>query len=199
MTKTHWTNLGVAVALLGGFGLLSVYAQDKEVTESITKLAGDSTKKSWADLTKDGAAVAKKHELVDIMNLFKLRKTGAKTSGWGVGEKPGGISPDGIEAKIINMTKNPMPDATLAKQQADLIQMAERVKGIAAATIHQCPVPAKQGAKDPAKWKEWMEEMNKASDELIKALKDKKPEEVKKAANKLNGTCTECHGVFRDS
>jgi cytochrome c556 len=44
-----------------------------------------------------------------------------------------------------------------------------------------------------------MEDMHKASDELIKALKDKKPEEVKKAANKLNGTCTECHGVFRDS
>lgn len=199
MTKTHWTNLGVVVALLGGFGILSVYAQDKVVTESVGKLAGDSSKKSWADLSKDGSAVAKKHELVDVMNLFKLRKVGAKTSGWGVGEKPGTIMPDGIEAKIINMTKNAMAPATLTKQAPDLIQMAERVAAIAAATIHQCPEPVKKGAKDPAKWKEWMEDMYKGSQELSKAVKAMKPDDVKKAANKLNASCTECHGVFRDS
>lgn len=199
MKKTHWTNLGVVAALLGGFGLLSVYAQDKAVVESVGKLAGDASKKSWADLSKDGSAVAKKHELVDVMNLFKLRKVGAKTSGWGIGEKPGAITPDGIEAKIINMTKNPMAPAILAKQQADLIQMAERVAAIAAASVHQCPEPVKKGAKDPAKWKEWTEDMYKGSQDLIKALKDMKPDEVKKAANKLNASCTECHGVFRDS
>ena len=54
------------------------------------------------------------------------------------------------------------------------------------------------GKKDPAKWKAMTKDMYESSQELIKALKAKDTNAIKTAANKLNGTCTDCHGDFRD-
>jgi len=194
--------LGAALLLAGGFGMLALAdepsAQSKAAADAIKKLADDAGKSKWEDITKASADAAKKNELEDVMNLLKMRRPGAKVQGVGVGEKPGKITPDGIEAKIISMSKKAMPKATLEKEQADLIRMAEITAGVAATAAHQCPVPAKQGKKDPAKWKEWTKDMYESSQELIKALKDKNANAAKVAANKLNGTCTDCHGDFRD-
>lgn len=198
--------LGVVAALCGA-GLLSMAADDekkdnKEVVEAITKQAEEMTKKDWSAATKEGEGIAKKHMLEDIMNLMKLRRKDPKGGGFvggvGLGTKPGAVSPDGIEAKIINLTKNPMPLATLNKQSAELIRMAEITAAIASATVHLSPVEKKMGQKDPAKWKELMKDMHGASLDLIDAVKKKDAAGVKKMANKLNGTCTECHGIFRD-
>ena len=63
---------------------------------------------------------------------------------------------------------------------------------------HALPATAQQGTKDPAKWKEWSQDMFKGSQDLIGALKKKDPKAVKEAANKLNGTCNECHSDFKD-
>jgi cytochrome c556 len=54
------------------------------------------------------------------------------------------------------------------------------------------------GEKDPAKWKELMKNMHASSLDLIDAVKKKDAKAVKTTANKLNGTCTECHSIFRD-
>jgi cytochrome c556 len=41
--------------------------------------------------------------------------------------------------------------------------------------------------------------MQAAAVELANAAKAKKQNEVKNAASKLNSTCNNCHGVFRDN
>jgi hypothetical protein len=205
MTRTQWIRAGAVVALLGGFSILSLPAQDKPTVDSITKMADDVSKKDWAELSKDGAEAAKKHELLDVMNLFKLRrpppKPGEKApvNGIGIGPVQGAISPDGVEAKIQSLTKKEIGQNQLNKEQPHLIRMTEITASIAATSIHQCPVDKKMGCKDPANWKKWMEEMYKSSQDLNKAIKDKKPADIKKAATALEDTCRKCHSDFRDN
>src|SRR5262245_39366625 len=201
MKNTCIRFLGIVLAL-GGACLLSVAADEKEAVASIHKQADDMTKKDWAAASKAGEAIAKKHELEDIMYVMKLRRANPRGAGFvgglGIGGKPGAITPDGIEAKITRMTKSPMEMGELTKETPDLVRMAEITAAIASTAVHQCPVPAAQGQKSPAKWKELSEQMHKSSLELIDALKKKNPANVKESANRLNGTCTECHSTFRD-
>src|SRR5438309_84768 len=121
--------LAVAVTL-GCAGLWAV-AQDPKAVEAVTKQADDVEKKDWKELSRQGEAIAKANDLKDVMDLFKLRRPGEKVSGLGVGKTPGVIKPDGIEAKIMNMRKTPMAPATLEREQADLIRMAEIAAAIA--------------------------------------------------------------------
>ncbi len=195
MIKTRLMILGAALVLAGG---LALAADDEKPADVINKQADKVGKSDWETASKAGADIAKKHELLDVMNLLKLRNPAAKVQGMGVGKVPGAIKPDGIEAKIISLTKVPMIKATLEKQQADLIRMAEITAAIASVATHQPTVTEKQGKKDPKVWKELSKDMYESSKELIKALKDKDPVAVKNTANKLNGTCTECHSIFRD-
>src|SRR6185369_2367441 len=103
------------VALVLCCATLFTIAQDAKTADSIQKQADDVTKKDWKALSKQGEALAKTHDLADVMNLMRTRKLDekgnieVKTSGVGVGKEPGKIKPDGIEAKIINMKRNPMP------------------------------------------------------------------------------------------
>ncbi len=190
MIKTRLMILGAALVLAGG---LALAADDEKPADVINKQADKVGKSDWETASKAGADIAKKHELLDVMNLLKLRNPAAKVQGMGVGKVPGAIKPDGIEAKIISLTKVPMIKATLEKQQADLIRMAEITAAIASVATHQPTVTEKQGKKDPKVWKELSKDMYESSKELIKALKDKDTVAVKNTANKLNGTCTECH------
>jgi len=189
----------LAVAVTLGCAGLWAGAQDPKAVEAITKQADDVEKKDWKDLSRQGEAIAKANDLKDVMDLFKLRRPGEKVSGLGVGKTPGAIKPDGIEAKIMNMRKNPMAPATLEREQADLIRMAEIAAAIASVSTHQCPVDKKMGDKDPAEWKKGMEEMHKEAQNLIKAVKAKKPVDAKDAAKSLYDTCLKCHNTFRDA
>ncbi len=203
MMKLRGMILGAALMLAGGLSVLSAGdIEDAEATkkaaEAIKKLADDAGTKDWTEFSKASAEVAKKHELDKVMNGFKMRKPNMKgIAGIGVGDKANTVTPDGIEAKIISMTKNPMAAATLNKQQADLIRMAEITAAIAATATHQCPVEKKLGDKDPADWKTWSKDMYESSQDLLKALKAKDAKQAKTAAFKLNKTCTDCHAVFR--
>lgn len=190
MRKWHRTIF--AITLLGGIAALSLQAQDKETADSVLKLADQVSKTNWADLTKDSAAVAKKHELLDVMTLMKMRKPGAKTSGLGVGAVPGATKPDGIEAQIIQLSKNGIPDNLPARQRGELIHMAELTAAIAATAVHQST-----DNKELANWKKWSQDMYNASQELNKALQAKNSTQVKQAATNLNKACSECHTVFR--
>jgi hypothetical protein len=191
--------LAIAVSL-GCAGLWAV-AQDPKAVDAITRQADDVQKKDWKDLARQGEAIAKANDLKDVMDLFKLRRPGEKVSGLGIGKTPGNIKPDGIEAKIKSLAdprRPPIAAATLEKEQADLIRMAEIAAAIASVSTHQCTVDKKMGDKDPVEWKKWMEEMHKEAQNLIKGLKDKKPGDIRNASRALNDTCVKCHNTFRD-
>src|SRR5713226_1966248 len=88
----------------------------KKLLEAIEK---DKDKK---DIVKCAEDLNKKTDLKHIMwAAYKPREKG----GLGVGDKAGAIKPDGVEAKLINMSKKPISDAQLEKEGPALIKMAE--------------------------------------------------------------------------
>lgn len=198
------TRLTAVVLALSAGSLLALSSAQTPANVDIDKLGEEAGKKDWAELTKQGAEFAKKHDIPEVMALFKLRKKAdekGNTGGAGVGPTQGAIKPDGIEAKIINMSKNAAAPMKLEQEKAALLQLAQRVSAIAAVTVHQCPVDKKMGDKDPALWKKWMQEMHDLSNDLAKELKKDKPspEKVRDQMEKLRANCTECHGTFRDA
>ena len=164
------------------------------MSDAIQKLAQTVAKPDVATARKEAEALAKTIELDSLMDLFKLRTK----DGLGVGTKPGAITPDGIEAKVMALAKKPLPQKELDAQAEGLTQAGHMVAAVALVAQHKCPVTKKMGDKDPKKWQEWTEEMHKNALELSTAAKAKQPAELKTAATKLNSTCNNCHSVFRD-
>ena len=74
MTKKHTLVLGLGLALVAGVGVAVYAADDNAAFADLKKQADQVGKKSWDELSKEGQALAKKHELLDIMYAFKLRK-----------------------------------------------------------------------------------------------------------------------------
>jgi hypothetical protein len=186
---------GTAVLALGLLFLTAGHAADDDAAKvEIDKLA--------ALAGKDPAALHKKAEeyaktldsLEDVMNTMKKRSAG----GWGVGPKPPAPRmDDGIEARIQNLGRRSPKADQLKKEETDLVQMANRVTAIGEIALAKTP-KKKEGDKDPKDWKEYCEEMIKQSQALAKAFKAADPMAVKETANKLNASCTNCHGKFRD-
>lgn len=209
MTKNCAMGLGVALALAAGVGVLSLRAaDDNPVPATVKKLADQVGTKDWADLTKEGDAIMKKlgeqkRELNDIMYVFKLRGA-AKNPGIGIGDKPGAITPDGIEAKLNNWAKRGVKvTAKDLQHAAEFSRMAEISAAVAGIVANAPNEKARKKPADVQKWKEYSKEMHDSSLDLIKALKSKGPMATKAAAVKaaavtLQGTCTKCHGDFRD-
>jgi cytochrome c556 len=117
---------------------------------------------------------------------------------------PGKITPDGIEAKLINMSRNrpPLSAAQLAKEGNDIAKSAYVMAAIAEVAKNKCPVKkvTKKGdtTQDPKDWAKWTEEMSKYSRELAKAAQAKELDKVKDASAKLYSSCLSCHASFRD-
>jgi hypothetical protein len=95
----------------------------KEAKEAVTRVVNAMRKGGNAG--PQAAEVAKKVDLENLMNTFKPRTKG----GFGVGPKPGAITPDYIDKKITNMAKRALTPVQVAKQKEPLIEMAERAKG----------------------------------------------------------------------
>jgi hypothetical protein len=170
--------------------------EDKEVRNGIEKLADTFAKKDTATAKTQGDALAKKiEEVADVMDLLKPRGDG----GLGVGTKAGAITPDGIEKKLIDMTgKHPVAQAQAASQADALARMGVEVAAVAEVAQHKCPVPKKEGPKDPKDWQTWCQDMRQGGLDLADAAKSKDAAKIKTAASKLNSSCTNCHAVFRD-
>src|SRR5262249_15073712 len=135
--------------------------------------------------------------LLAVMNTLEKRDPAGKKLVFGVGKKPGSINPDGIEPKIQNLSRKPQPQKLIDRESADLVEMAYRVAAIA--EVAKIAVPEKdEGMKKKKDWIEWSEAMRKSADELAEAAKTKDPNAVKTSAARLNSTCNNCHGVFRD-
>jgi hypothetical protein len=128
--------------------------------------------------------------------MFSPRKADG-SGGEGIGAKPGAIKPDCIEIKIQYLGKR-VPPTELKNDGTALQRMAYLTAAIAEVAQNKCPVEKKTGEKDPAKWKKWTEDMRESALELAKAVKAADAAAVKKTAFRLDNTCRECHGVFRD-
>jgi len=199
MMKKYAMFLGIGAVLVAGVGVLAVRAADTPAAPDIKKLADQVGKKSWDDLSKEGQAVAKKHDdLAEIMDVFKPRSKTAKVSGIGIGDTPGTIIPDGIEQKIIRMAgRVGVTEGDMAKAPA-LKRMAEIAAAVAAVTVHKPNEKAQKNAASTQKWKDWSKEMHDSAQDLSKAIEAKDRTRAKAAVTKLHGTCTSCHGEFRD-
>lgn len=169
-------------------------AQGSKLADAIQKLADKAAKSDAASTRNEAEALAKTVQLESVMYLFELRTK----EGLGVGSKPGAIMPDGIEMKIMALAKKPLSPQELEAEAEGLTQAGYVVAVTAQVAQHKCPVPVKMGEKDPKQWQEWTEQLHKAALELAAAAKAKQPMELQTAAAKVNSSCNNCHGVFRD-
>jgi hypothetical protein len=195
--------LAIGCWFLGGAGSGRT-ADDKK--DNAAKGPRDEVRKIADALEKDDAMGAKTQakalaskvdDLDDIMHMFSPRKPDG-SGGEGIGAKPGAIKPDCIEVKIQYLGKRVVA-AELKNEKAAFQRMAYITAAIAEIVLNKCPVEKKMGEKDPAKWKKWTEDMRDSALELAKAVKADDAAAVKKTAFKLDNTCRECHGVFRDN
>jgi hypothetical protein len=98
----------------------------------------------------------------------------------------------------LNLDKRAPAKTVLDGHGGELERMAYISAAIAEIAIFKCPVQKKQKDKDPKAWKQWSEDMRDSSLELAEAFKAKNASAIKKAGKKLNDSCTNCHGVFRE-
>jgi len=178
-------------------------AARKDAQEAVVQLAdmmgdakrGDDVKKMAKELSERMIKADIGEDAVKpVMSPLRLRDKG----GLGVGPRAGAYDPDGIEAKIMALAKKKLPAAELKKQADDIARLASITAAIAEVADLHAP-PKKVGPKDPKDWKKWSNEMRDDALDLANAVKKAKPDpdEVKKVATKLNGTCTDCHDKFR--
>jgi hypothetical protein len=194
--------LALAVCLLAA--PLPSWADDKDdaadikeaqkATEKLKKLTdaiADGKEKDIADLKK---ALNDTSDLKHIM--WAAYKPQAK-GGLGANPKPDSSTGMGIERKLDIISQKGIPQAQLNRESADLIRMAQVVQAIA--EIADMNTPKKDEAKKTvADWKKFNKEQKDAAQDLIDAVKASNQNQVRAAATKLYGSCTSCHGVFRN-
>jgi hypothetical protein len=117
----------------------------------------------------------KNFDISDLMNQFGSEK------GSGVG----------LEKKIKDHVKKGMTSP-------ELVDVLHKVAIIGQYSEHFAPAKD-EGKKKKADWIKWSQDMTKAAVEAAAVAKGKpSPTDLKKALAKLDVSCTECHGVFRD-
>jgi cytochrome c556 len=199
MTHARLLIAGAGLLVLG-LGILAAggrAADDKDSRQALRK-AADLIEEGKMDEAKKAAKdIAKKYELDDVMHAFQLRTK----KGEGLGDKPGAITPDGIEAKLIGLAKaKPMGAKQLEKEAAALARAAYISAAIAEVAKFKVPErDPKEPKKNPKVWEALSKDMGEASLELAKAAKARDPKGVKDAASKLNTSCNNCHTDFRDN
>lgn len=202
--------------LLGTAGLIAVLAQSSkqdaqlatmrdaalELKASLAKKDYEGAKKKVAELSalKANAKASVKAmplhdkiELMDIMRLFKLRNSG----GLGFSAKPGAVAPDGMEARLLGLSRKVLTAKEMEAQAEDIARMAHIM--IAAGQFVDAFTPTKKvGMKDPKDWRKSQEEMVKSARALADAAAKKDAKAVQTAARLLNSSCSSCHTTFRD-
>jgi hypothetical protein len=179
--------LGVALVFLANPGRDNVAAQPGGVNPARDAL-DRLVKLKDADQAREAPRVARTHKIDEIMIHYKPRMRG----GWGVGEQPGSVVPDGIELKILHLSMKPYPPDRLVKERATLLEMGKRIKAVCEVTSHY---GATVGKANPAGWKKHADECKQGAIELIQALEKPtpNPNEVQGAAKKTNMACIDCH------
>ncbi len=202
--KAHVGAIAVgAVVLTLGFWFLAAgnsgAADDKGDMRALVQKLADTIAKGDAEQAKTLAAELAQHaDLEAVMYLMKKRENKGKAKGYfGVGKEAGSIQPDGIEAKIINLSKRPVSDKQLDKESEALVEMAYRLAAVAEIAKAKPSEKANNAAKKKD-WADYADSMRKGAGELAEGAKEKKAPAIKDAASKINSSCNNCHGSFRD-
>jgi hypothetical protein len=171
--------------------LASLAAAKKDSTPYVVKLADLIEKNDEAGAKKQAATIADEFEDLDkVMRLFKIR--GPKGKGLGIGPARNKIKPDGIELKLLDLAKGPLPAGKLAKEADALVKTGYHIAAIAEVAHAKAPThPKKQD------WLDWSSDLKKAGIDLAKAAKDKDAKGITAAATKANASCASCHMIFR--
>ena len=177
-------------------GTGSAADDDQAARDGVLKVADLFQKKDMDTAKKQAQTIAQKiNDVEPIMNTMSPREDG----GLGVGGQAGRIKPDGIEKKLLEIDKTPLKDQQATSEADALQEMAYRIAAVATMAQPLCPVPAKQGKKDPKDWKKWSGDMQKQALDLADAARTKKAADINKAVKTLNNTCATCHASFKDS
>jgi cytochrome c556 len=196
MKRTHMWVAGLAVIALGAFLAAqgsSRAGENKELLSAMNKLVDSLKKGDKAGAQKQAEAIAKQIEEVhEVMDLYRPRNKG----GWGVGDKPKAITPDGIEQMLLKIGRDAPTANTLKKDGDALEQMAYRAAAIAEVAIIKAP-KQNMGKKLVKDWVEWSKDQRDASLALAAATKARSGADIKAAAAKTNNACNTCHSTFR--
>lgn len=189
----RWMGLPALVAgLVGCFTLVILIDaargdEEKELREGLLKMVAAMEKKDDAEVKKLAAELAKKFESESIMFMHAERSKG----GLGVGLKPDEAKPDGLEKKVIALSKKALPQDQLDGEASALTQMGFRMAAIAEVTAIQVP------DKDKKIWADSSAAYKAGGLELAEGAKAKKPDMVFQAAKKIDASCLKCHDTFR--
>ena len=166
---------------------------NKEAQEAVLKLL-DSMNGKKGDVKDQAQAIHKKFdELKPVMWVYKSRKKG------GIGMGKDGDDIEKTIGKVGNPRAREMTPKKILSMKDDLAKAAELSRAVAeVADLYAAQYKDDNGKNNPAKWKEFMEKMRKGTDELSKAAKGNDASKIRKAADNLSASCTECHGVFRN-
>ena len=186
----------LAAAAVGALWLSGTISagDNKAIREGTDKVAAALQKGDKDGAKKQADTLAKKvDDFGEVMDLFKPRKKG----GYGVGEMPGAITPDGIEQMLLKIGRDAPAAGTLAKNAAAFEQMGYRIAAIGLVAHAKAPT-ANQGKKTVKDWNSWSDDTVTGGLALAAAAKAKGAQDVKTAASKLNNACNSCHTIFRD-
>jgi cytochrome c556 len=187
----------LALAVLVLVAPRSALRADENPDEKEVKKGEDILVKDSADpdaMKKAGEEIMKaKVSLKAAMYAFKLRSAG----GLGIGPKADAIKPDGIEAKLINLSKKELAKGAVGTEAPDLEKTAQVCEAMSYVTEAFAP-KKKVGDKDPKDWAQFTMEMRTAAADLAKAAGKKDGKGITAAAKNLTAACNNCHGEFRD-
>jgi hypothetical protein len=174
---------------------LSDAVEKGQLDAAKTQAAALASLKGNGKGTAAPADLDEKADLAGIMNLLRLRSKGGL--GFGLKPPPGSATTDGIEARVMGLAKRPLPAADLKKQADDIVRSAYILAAVS--EVSEAHTPKKKvGDKDPKDWATWTNDMRDSALQLADAARKNDPAAVKAAANKLNSSCNNCHGTFRE-
>lgn len=173
-----------AILLVGG--TVSRGQGARSPAKEVVALAEESEK--GTDVAKQAAALGKRFgSVAAAMRLYNARSRG------GIGFGPKGV---GIERRFVDVGERGITAALLEKESADLIRAAN-VNLVMAEVTHRFAPEKPFLGRGKKEWERDLEGMKAGSRELVKAVKAKDVEAVRKAAGRINDACNRCHDGAR--
>jgi hypothetical protein len=162
-----------------------------EKLKKLTDAIAEGREKDLAELKKS------LNDATDLKHIMWVAYKPQAKGGVGANPKPDSSTGMGIERKLDLIAQKGIPQTQLTRESADLIRMAQVAQAVA--EIAEMNTPKKDEAKKTvADWQKFNKEQKDAAQDLIDAVKANNPGQVRTAATRLYGSCTSCHGVFRN-